>query len=112
MPPPVVADAAMLSVFGSGMEARILSYFVVVAVASASVTTVLPVAVADRAPKWPSNFSMKEAGAPVIWLLGVPAVAEDVILWTRAAECAEPKVLLWPVTSLDSCSRALWRGRN
>ena len=47
--------------------------------ASASIMMVIPVAVADRAPKWPSNCYMKEAGAPAIWLLGVPAVAEGVI---------------------------------
>ena len=79
LPPPVVADSAILSVFGSAMEARILLYCVVVAVASASITTVLLVAAADRAPKWPSNCYMKEAGAPAIWLLGVPTVAKGVI---------------------------------
>ena len=69
---------------------------------SASITTVLLVAAADREPKCPSNFSIKESGAPAMWILGVPAVVE-VILWMRAAECAEPKALLRPVASLDSC---------
>ena len=51
VPPPVVADVAMLSVFSSAMEAIILLYCVVVAAASDSITTVLLVAAADRAPK-------------------------------------------------------------
>ena len=55
VPPPVVADDAMLSVFSSAMEARIFLYFVVVAAASYSITEVLPVAATYRAPKWPSD---------------------------------------------------------
>ena len=112
LPPPVVADAVMLSVCRSAMEARILTYCVVVAVVSASIPTLLLVATADRAPKWLSNCSIKEAGAPTIWLPGDPAVAKGVILWTRAAEYAEPKASLQPVTSLDYRLRALWRGRK
>ena len=112
LPPLVVADVAMLIVFSSAMGSIILSYCVVAAVAIASITTVLPVAVAERVPKCPSNCSMKEAGAPAMWLPGVPAVAEGVISWTMAAECAEPKALLRPVASLDSYLRALWRGRK
>ena len=50
--PPVVADAAMLSVFSSAVEARILTYCVVVSVVSASITSLLLVDTADRAPKW------------------------------------------------------------
>ena len=50
--PLVVADAEMLSVFSSAMVARIFLYCVVVAVASASITTVLLMAAADRALKW------------------------------------------------------------
>ena len=65
-PPPVVADAVMLSVFSSSMEARILSYCRVVDVASAYITTVLPVAASDRAPKWLSNWSINNAGAPAL----------------------------------------------
>ena len=110
--PPVVTDVAMLSVFRSVMEAIILSYCVVVAAASASITTVLPVAAAERALKWPSNYSMKESGAPVMWIPGVPVVVGGEISWMRAAECAEPKTSLRPVTSLHSCSSALWRGRK
>ena len=41
---------------------------VVVATVSDSITTVLLVAAADRAPKWLSNCSMKEDGAPAMWL--------------------------------------------
>ena len=77
VPPPVVTDAAMLSVFSSSMEARIFSYCVVVAAASASITMVLLVDVADRTPKWTSKFSMKEAGAPAMCLPGVPAVVGE-----------------------------------
>ena len=66
LPSPAVADAEMLIVFSSSMEARILLYCMVVAVARASVTAVLLVAAADRAPKLPSSCFMKEAGAPVI----------------------------------------------
>ena len=86
--PPVVADSTMLSVFSSAIEERFVLYCVVVAVASASIMTVLLVAEADRAPKWTSDCSMKEAGAPAIWLLGVPAVEEGVIPCTRTEECA------------------------
>ena len=66
VPPPVVADAAILSVLSLAMEVIILLYCVMVASTSDSITTVLPVAVAERAPKWPSNCSMKEAGAPTM----------------------------------------------
>ena len=107
---PVVADSAMLSVFRSAMEAKILLYFVVVAAASDSITTVLLVAATDRAPKWLSNCSMKEAGAPAMWLPFGSAVVRGEISWTRAAECAEPKLLLRPVASIYSRSRSLWRG--
>ena len=64
--PLVVVDAAMLIIFSSAIGANFLLYCVMVAVASASIKTVLPVAAADRDPKWPSNFSMKEAGAPTL----------------------------------------------
>ena len=80
--------------------------------ASPYITTVLPVAMANRVLKWSSNCSMKEAREPVIHLPGVPAMAEGVIFWTMAAECAEPKALLQPVASLYSRSRALRRGRR
>ena len=73
VPPMVIADAAMLSVFSSTMEARIVLYCVVVASASYSITTVLLVAAADRAPKCPSKCSMKKARVPAMWLPGVPA---------------------------------------
>ena len=66
LPPPVVADAAILSVFSSAMVARIFSYCVVADVASASIKMVLPVAAADRAPKWTPNFPIKDAGAPAL----------------------------------------------
>ena len=74
VPPMVIADAAMLSVFSSAMEARIVLYCVVVATASDSITAVLLVAAAERAPEWRSNCSTKEAGVPAMWLPGVPAV--------------------------------------
>ena len=51
LPPPIVADAVMLRVFSSAMMAITLSYYVVVPVGSASITTVLPVAAEDSAPK-------------------------------------------------------------
>ena len=79
---------------------------------SASITTVLPVAVEDRDPKSTSNFSMKEAGAPAIWLPGVPAVVEGLISRTIAAECMEPKALLQTVASLNSRLRAFWRRKK
>ena len=66
VPLPVVADAAKLSVFSSSMESIILLYCVVVAAASDSITTGLPVVAVDRVPKWPSNCSMKEAGEPAM----------------------------------------------
>ena len=112
VPLPVVGDAAMLSVFRSAMDSRILLYYVLVDAACDSITVVLLVAAADMVPKWSSNFSMKYAGAPAIWLPGVPAVVGSEISWTRAEECAEQKALMWPVSSLDSCSRALWRRRK
>ena len=112
VPPPVVADAAMLSVFSSAMEARILLYCVVVATSSDSITMVLLVAALDRGPKWKSNCSTKEARAPMTWPPCGPAVVGSDILWKRAAECAEPKASLRPVASLDSCSSDFWRGRN
>ena len=110
--PPVVSDAVMLSVFSSAVVAIILSYCVVVDVASASITTVLPVAAADRVPKWPSIFSIKDAGAPALLLLAVPAVAEGVILWMRVEKCVESKALPRPVVSIDYRSIDLWRGRK
>ena len=112
VPPPVVADAAVLSVSSSAMEAKILLYCVVVAAAIDSITAVLTVAAADRAPKWQLNSSMKETGAPTMWLLCGPAVVGGEILWTRAAECAKPKVSLRPVAILNSCLSALWRRRK
>ena len=48
VPPPVVADPAILSIFSLAMEARILLCCVVVAAAIDSITTVLLVAAADR----------------------------------------------------------------
>ena len=75
----------------------------VVAVASASITTVLPVAAADMAPKWSSDCSIKDAGALSTWLPAVPAVAEVVMPWMRMAECADPKASPCPVDSLASC---------
>ena len=48
VPPPVVAYAAMLSVFISAMEARVLLYCMVVAAASDYITMMLPVAAAYR----------------------------------------------------------------
>ena len=110
--PPVVADSVMLSVFRSAMEANILLYFVVVAAASDSITTVLPVVAADRAPKWPSKFSMKEAGAPTMWLPCGPTMVGGEISWTRVAELAEPKASLRPVASLNSHLSTLWRVRK
>ena len=53
LPPPVVTDAEMMRVFSSDMVDRILSYCMLVAVASAFIATVLPLAAVDRAPKWP-----------------------------------------------------------
>ena len=66
VPLTVVADAAMMRVFSLAMEAIILLYCMVVDAARDSITTVLLVAAADRAPKWPSNCSMKEAGEPAM----------------------------------------------
>ena len=63
MLPMVVAAAGMLRVFSSAMVTRIFLYCVVVDLASASTTTVIPVDAADRASKWPSNCSIKDAGA-------------------------------------------------
>ena len=65
LPLPVVTDTEMLRVFSSAMIAIIFLYCVVVAVASASITAVLPVDAADRAPKWPSKCSIKDARAPM-----------------------------------------------
>ena len=112
VPPPVVVDAAMLSVLSSAMEAKIMLYCVVVVAASDSIMTVMPVAETDRSPKWLSNYSIKEAGAPAMWLPCGPAVVGGEISWTRAVECAELKASLRPVASLDSCSSALWKGRK
>ena len=64
--PPVVAAAAIIRVYRSAMVHRIFLYCMVVAIASASITTVLPVAAADRDPKWPSNCSIKDIGAPAL----------------------------------------------
>ena len=108
--PPVIADSVMLSVFSSAIEAIILLYCVVVVAASDSITTVLPLGAADKAPKWTSNCSMKEAREPAMWLPGGPTVVGGEISWTRAAECAEPKSLLRPVVGLDYLSSTLWRG--
>ena len=110
VPPLVVADAAMLSVFSLAMESRILLYCVVVVAASDSITAVLPVAAVDRAPKWMFNCSMMEVVTLAMWLpCGTDVVGVE-ISWTRAAECAELKASLWPIASLDSRSSALWRG--
>ena len=105
--PQVVADPVILSVFSSAMDTIILIYCVVVAAVSDSIATVLPVDAADRALECPSNFSMKEARAPAMWLPGGTAVMGGDILWTRAAECAEPKAYLRPLASLNYCLSAL-----
>ena len=70
LPPPVFAASAILRVFSSDMEARSFLYCVAVAVASASITTVLPVAAEDRALKWPLNYSIKDAWGALALTLG------------------------------------------
>ena len=101
----VVVGSASL---GLSMLAYILSYCVVVVTASCSMVVLLPVSVAARTPKFPSNCFIKDTVVP--WWPAVPYMEEGAVPLVYTAEATVPNTLPRPVDTIVLCLRDWWRG--